>query len=60
MHECFYLSMVEKALQLMSSRLLAFYNSGKSSLSYLKEELFDERSFAKKIRKIFKVVAVMD
>jgi len=32
MHECFYLSMVEKALQLMSSRLLAFYNSGKSSL----------------------------
>ena len=60
--ETFYNKMVEKSLHLLSKWLLQFFNNGEwGCISYVDLELvLDEREWAKKIKKIYKFMSVMD
>ena len=59
--ETFYNKMVEKSLYLLSKWLLQFFNNGEWAHALMDLELvLDEREWAKKIKKIYKFMSVMD
>jgi hypothetical protein len=59
--ETFYNKMIEKSLYLLSKWLLQFFNNGEWASTLMDLELvLDEREWAKKIKKIYKFMSVMD
>jgi hypothetical protein len=59
--ECFYDQLVNKALQLLSSKLLSFYNGCKLLNNvYIILELADERLFTKKMLKIHRTLQKLE
>jgi hypothetical protein len=60
--EQFYFKLLERAVQMMSTRLVSFFNGGKQIIidNKIKEMLIDDKAWAKKIRKIHKFLESCD
>ena len=53
--ETFYYKLLDRTVLLMSKRLIAFFRNGRSfQMLILLDEMYDDRDWVKKMRKIFK------